>query len=51
MIIYKSRTDVKVREIKVLKQVGDVTYVSEGLSEGEQVVTNNQLLIYRSLNS
>lgn len=51
VIIYKSRTDVKVREIKVLKQVGDVTYVSEGLSEGEQVVTNNQLLIYRSLNS
>lgn len=51
VIIYKSRTDVKIREIKVLKQVGDVTYVSEGLSEGEQVVTNNQLLIYRSLNS
>lgn len=51
VIIYKSRTDVKVREIKVLKQVGDITYVSEGLSEGEQVVTNNQLLIYRSLNS
>ncbi|MEC3877705.1 efflux RND transporter periplasmic adaptor subunit [Chryseobacterium sp. T9W2-O] len=51
VIVYKSRTDVKVREIKVLKQVGDITYVSEGLSEGEQVVTNNQLLIYRSLNS
>ena len=51
VVIYRSRTDVKVKEIKVLKQVGDVTYVSEGLSEGEQVVTNNQLLIYRSLNS
>ena len=51
VVIYKSRTDVKVKEIKVLKQVGDITYVSEGLSEGEQVITNNQLLIYRSLNS
>ncbi|KAA0127345.1 efflux RND transporter periplasmic adaptor subunit [Chryseobacterium sp. SN22] len=51
VVVYKSRTDVKVKEIKVLKQVGDVTYVSEGLSEGEQVITNNQLLIYRSLNS
>lgn len=51
VVIYKSRTDVKVKEIKVLKQVGNVTYVSEGVSEGEQVVTNNQLLIYRSLNS
>ncbi|MDQ0592736.1 cobalt-zinc-cadmium efflux system membrane fusion protein [Chryseobacterium ginsenosidimutans] len=51
VVIYKSRTDVKVKEIKVLKQVGDITYVSEGLSEGEEVITNNQLLIYRSLNS
>ncbi len=51
VIIYKSRTDVKIREIKVLKQVGDVTYILEGLSEQEQVITNNQLLIYRSLNS
>lgn len=51
VVVYKSRTDVKVKEIRVLKQVGDITYVSEGLSEGEQVVTNNQLLIYRSLNS
>ena len=51
VVIYKSRIDVKVKEIKVLKQVGDITYVSEGLSEGEQVITNNQLLIYRSLNS
>lgn len=51
VVIYKSRADVKVREIKVLKQVGDTTYIAEGLTEGEQVITNNQLLIYRSLNS
>lgn len=49
VVVFKSRTDVKVREIQVLKQVGDVTYISEGLSEGENVITNNQLLIYRSL--
>ncbi|UOU99801.1 efflux RND transporter periplasmic adaptor subunit [Chryseobacterium daecheongense] len=51
VVTFKSRTNVKVKEIKVLKQVGDTTYVSEGLSEGEQVITDNQLLIYRSLNS
>ncbi|MFP3593492.1 efflux RND transporter periplasmic adaptor subunit [Chryseobacterium sp. SIMBA_038] len=51
VVIYKSRTDLKVKEVKVLKQVGDVTYISEGLSEGEEVITNNQLLIYRSLNN
>ncbi|MDR2237954.1 MAG: efflux RND transporter periplasmic adaptor subunit [Chryseobacterium sp.] len=51
VVIFKSRTDIKIKEIKILKQVGDVTYVGGGLSEGEEVVTNNQLLIYRSLNS
>lgn len=51
VVIFKSRTDVKIREIKVLKQVGDITYVADGLKEGEEVITNNQLLIYRSLNS
>jgi len=51
VVIFKSRTDVKVREIKVLKQVGVITYIADGLKEGEEVITNNQLLIYRSLNS
>ena len=49
VVVFKSRTDVKVKEIKVLKQLGDVTYITEGLAEGENVITNNQLLIYRSL--
>ncbi|HBV16423.1 efflux RND transporter periplasmic adaptor subunit [Chryseobacterium carnipullorum] len=51
VVVFKSRTDIKIKEIKILKQVGDVTYVAGGLSEGEEVITNNQLLIYRSLNS
>ncbi|MDH6251107.1 cobalt-zinc-cadmium efflux system membrane fusion protein [Chryseobacterium sp. H1D6B] len=51
VVVFKSRTDLKIKEIKVLKQQGDVTYVSDGLSEGENVITNNQLLIYRSLNN
>lgn len=51
VVVFKSRTDVKVKEIQVLKQLGDITYISEGLKEGEEVITNNQLLIYRSLNN
>ena len=51
VVTYKSQTDIKVKEIKILKQNSETTYVAEGLSEGETVVTNNQLLIYRSLNN
>lgn len=51
VVVFKSRTDVRIKEIQVLKQLGDITYISEGLKEGENVITNNQLLIYRSLNN
>lgn len=51
VVVYKSRTDIRVKEIKILKQTEKSTYLAEGLSEGEQVVTNNQLLMYRSLNN
>lgn len=51
VVIFKSRTNLKVKEVKILKQVGDTTYISEGLVDGEQVITENQLLIYRSLNN
>ena len=50
-VVYKSQTDIKVKELKILKQNSETTYVSEGLSEGESVVTNNQLFIYRALNN
>ncbi|KQR93706.1 RND transporter [Chryseobacterium sp. Leaf180] len=49
VVVFKSRTDVKIREIEVGKQYGDATYIKDGLAEGEKVITNNQLLIYRSL--
>lgn len=51
VVVFRSRTDVKIKEIQVLKQLGDVTYITEGLKEGENVITNNQLLIYRSLSN
>ncbi|NAW50332.1 efflux RND transporter periplasmic adaptor subunit [Elizabethkingia argentiflava] len=51
VVVFKSRNDVKIKEVKILKQSGDTTYVSEGLSEGETVVSDNQLLIYQALNN
>ncbi|AHF16434.1 RND transporter [Niabella soli DSM 19437] len=51
VIQFISQNNLKVKEIKLLKQTGETTYVSEGLEEGDKVVTNNQLMIYRSLNN
>ncbi|QJW89039.1 efflux RND transporter periplasmic adaptor subunit [Spirosoma taeanense] len=38
-----------VREVNIYKTVGQKTYLSDGLTAGDRVVTNNQLLIYNAL--
>lgn len=49
VILFKSQSDVKVQEVKVDNQTDDLAYISDGLTEGDKVVTTNQLLIYRAL--
>ncbi|MBZ4188987.1 efflux RND transporter periplasmic adaptor subunit [Niabella beijingensis] len=49
VVQFITQTNLKIKEVKVLQQTGALAYI-EGLSEGDLVVTHNQLLIYRSLN-
>ena len=50
MLVYKSKTQVDTRPVKVVKTVGDVSYVTGGLKAGETIITKNQLLVYDELN-
>lgn len=50
VVVYKNQSNVKVQEVKVTKQTGGRSYIADGIREGDKVVTNNQLLFYRSLN-
>lgn len=50
VIVFKDRYNVETRLVNVFRQVGDRTYLTSGLKEGEKVVTKNQLLIYDALN-
>ena len=50
VLVYKSPTQVDTRPVKVVKTVGDVSYVSGDLKAGEVIVTKNQLLVYDELN-
>jgi cobalt-zinc-cadmium efflux system membrane fusion protein len=44
-----SNTDFTIRQIVPYDQHNGITYISEGLEEGETVVVKNQLLIYNEL--
>lgn len=50
VMLFKDRNNIKTQQIEVLRQVGDITYITAGLSEGEKVITKNQMLIYDALN-
>ena len=50
VMIFKDRNNIETRQIEVFRQVGNTSYVSAGLNEGEKVLTTNQLLIYDALN-
>lgn len=50
VMVYKDRFNIETRKVEVYRQVGDVSYISSGLKEGENVITHNQLLIYDELN-
>ena len=49
VIVYKDRKHLERRAVEVFREVGDLTYISSGLEEGEQIITHNQLLFYDAL--
>lgn len=51
VLVYKSPSDIKIRPVQVESTIGDKTYISGGLSEGEKVIGSQALLIYQELNS
>jgi cobalt-zinc-cadmium efflux system membrane fusion protein len=51
VLVYKSPSDITIRPVQVQNTVGDRTYISEGLVEGEHLIGTEALLIYQELNS
>jgi membrane fusion protein, heavy metal efflux system len=49
VVIFNSRTDMKIAEVSVIKTVGDKTYIASGLSLGQGIITKNQLLVFNQL--
>jgi membrane fusion protein, heavy metal efflux system len=51
VLVYKSASDITIRPVQVLNTVGDRSFISEGLTEGEHLIGTQALLIYQELNS
>lgn len=51
VLLYHSKSDVKITPVQVISAVGNVTYIATGVSKGDKVVSSQALLIYNALNS
>ena len=49
VVVYKNDSDLKVVQVSVLKTVGGKTFINEGLSVGDKLITKNQILIFNQL--
>lgn len=50
VMVFKSVNDIETRQVEVYRQLGENTWLSSGLEEGETVISKNGLLVYDALN-
>lgn len=49
VLVYHDDCTIEIREIFIAIKTDTVSYIQEGLNEGEQIITKNQLLIFEEL--
>jgi membrane fusion protein, heavy metal efflux system len=49
VIVYKDKCNLEIREIELFQTVGDTSYIKSGLSNGEKIISEYQLLVYDAL--
>lgn len=50
VMIYHDKNHIETRQVKVYRQLGDVSYVEEGIKSGETVISKNALFVYDAIN-
>lgn len=49
VIVYQNKCDMKIRRVVPFTENAEYTFVKEGFTEGEKVITENELLIFEEL--
>lgn len=49
VLVYNNDHNIQIREVQLLKQVGDITYIREGLKTGETVISQKGLLVFNAI--
>lgn len=49
VVLYRSNCDLGIKEVQAIKNVADKAYIAAGLSIGDKVISQNQILLYNAL--
>jgi cobalt-zinc-cadmium efflux system membrane fusion protein len=49
VVLYNGKCDLHVKEVELLKAVGDNVYIKSGLQVGDKVIAENQVLLFKAL--
>lgn len=49
VIVYQDNSHMRIAEVKIMKTLGDITYLYTGAAPGELLVVRNQLLLFQQL--
>ncbi|NOT73559.1 MAG: efflux RND transporter periplasmic adaptor subunit [Cyclobacteriaceae bacterium] len=50
VMVYTDRSHIETRQVEVYNNLGEITYLTSGLKDGETVISKNGLMIYDALN-
>ncbi len=51
VLVYKSNSDIEIKPVRVINTVGNKTFISTGIDEGDFIIGSQALLIYQALNA
>lgn len=51
VVVYKDDCDMEIRKVEILTASNGFTFLKDGLSENEKIITKNPLLVYEQLNN
>jgi cobalt-zinc-cadmium efflux system membrane fusion protein len=50
VMVFKDRNNIETRQVSLYRQLGNTTYISDGLKGNESIITRNSLLVYDAIN-
>jgi membrane fusion protein, heavy metal efflux system len=51
VLVYKSNSDIEIKPVRVINSIGNKTFISVGVDEGDIIIGSQALLIYQALNA